>query len=166
MSKIRVVLALSLILVVCATAVRAEEGGGAAEDASMDALLSAIRANRKALVAASLALSDEDATKFWPIYDRYQKEINAVGDRWAGLVQEYTTAFPDIPNDKALKLVEDYLAIEADRVRVRRAYVPEFSAVLPGSTVARLYQIENKIDAVIRYDLASTIPVIEQVGRK
>ena len=45
---------------------------------------------------------------------------------------------------------------------MRRAYVPEFAAILPGRKVARLYQIENKMDAVIRYDLAATIPVIEE----
>jgi hypothetical protein len=56
----------------------------------------------------------------------------------------------------------DYLAAEADRVAVRRTYLPEFAKVLPGRTVARFYQIENKMDAVIRYDLAATIPVIDE----
>jgi hypothetical protein len=163
MSKVRVVLALSLIFGVSAATLRAEQPGDAeATEASVDALVSAIRANRKALVAVNFRLSDDEAAKFWPIYDRYQKEINAVGDRWVALIQDYTESFPDLSNDKAMKLVEDYLAVEADRVRARRAYVPEFAAILPGRKVARLYQIENKMDAVIRYDLAATIPVLEQ----
>ena len=41
-----------------------------------------------------------------------------------------------------------------------RAYVDDFSAVLPGRKVARFYQIENKMDAVLRYELASRIPVV------
>jgi len=61
-----------------------------------------------------------------------------------------------------MKLVEDYLAVEADRVAVRRAYVPEFAETLPGRKVARLYQIENKMDAALRYELAATIPVLEE----
>jgi hypothetical protein len=28
--------------------------------------------------------------------------------------------------------------------------------------VARFYQIENKMDAILRYDLAATIPVIDE----
>jgi hypothetical protein len=163
MSKIRLVLALSLILGASAAALQADEpSGGEAAEASLDVLLNAVRSNRKALVAVNLALTDGEAAKFWPLYDRYQKEINTAGDRLVGVIQEYTAAFPDFSNDKAMKLVEDYLAIEADRVRVRRAYVSEFAAVLPGRKVARLYQIENKMDAVIRYDLAATIPVIEE----
>jgi hypothetical protein len=61
-----------------------------------------------------------------------------------------------------MKLVEEYLTIEADRVKVKRAYIDEFAKALPGRKVARFYQIENKLDAVIRYDLAATIPVVEE----
>jgi hypothetical protein len=57
--------------------------------------------------------------------------------------------------------VDDYLTIEADRVRVKRAYVDEFAKALPGRKLARFYQIENRMDAVIRYDLAATIPLVE-----
>jgi hypothetical protein len=120
------------------------------------------RANRKALVAVNLQLTDDEAGKFGPSYDRYQKESNAVGDRLLAVIKDYSDSFPNISDDKAMKLVDDYLAIENDRVAVRRTYVPEFAKVLSGRKIARLYQIENKMDAVIRYDLAKTIPVVEE----
>ena len=62
---------------------------------------------------------------------------------------------------EAMKLMEEYLAVESDRLEIRREYLDDFAAVLPGRTVARLYQIENKIDALIRYDLAREIPVVD-----
>ena len=64
--------------------------------------------------------------------------------------------------DKALRLMEGYLAAEAERLQVQRSYLGEFSKIRPGRTVARFYQIENKMDAVLRYDLAATIPVVAQ----
>ena len=78
------------------------------------------------------------------------------------VIEEYTANFHKLSNDKALKLMEDYLAVEDDRVKVRRTYLPEFAKILPGRTVARFYQIENKMDAVIRYDLAAAIPVVDE----
>ena len=166
MSKMRMSIATALIVAFFAVAARAEEpkasGGTTADTASLDALVSAIRANRKALVAANLKLTDDEAGKFWPVYDRYQKEYNAVGDRFVALIKDYSDSFPKFSDDKAMKIVDDYLAIENDRVAVRRTYVPEFAKVLSGRKVARLYQIENKMDAVIRYDLAATIPVVEE----
>ncbi|HBZ70553.1 MAG TPA: hypothetical protein DEP35_12825 [Deltaproteobacteria bacterium] len=163
MSKVRLSLAAALILGLSAAALYAaqpptSEGG----ETNLDVLVDAIRSNRRALVAANLKLTDEEATQFWPVYDRYQKEINAIGDRLVGVIQDYTTHFSDLSNEKAMKLVDDYLAVEADRVKVRRSYVDDFAKALPGRKVARFYQIENKMDAVIRYDLAATIPVLEE----
>ena len=117
-------------------------------------------------MAANLNLTDDEAAKFWPIYDRYQKEIVAVGDRGLAVIKDYMDNYTNLPDEKAKKLVEDYLTAEADRVQVRRTFIPEFAAVLPGRKLARLYQIENKMDAVIRYDLASTIPVVDEEAPK
>ena len=163
MSKLRLVLAAAAIFGFSAAALRAEDArGGEAAVANLDALVNAIRSNRKALVAVNLDLTDDEAVKFWPIYDRYQKEINATGDRLVGVIQDYTAHFSDLSDGKAMTLVEQYLAIEADRLKVRRSYLEQFAKSLPGRKVARFYQIENKMDAVIRYDLAATIPVLDE----
>ena len=162
MSKIRVLLVSALILGLSAASARAAtaEGGGS-EKTSVDALLSAIRANRKALVAVNLKMTDDEAAKFWPIYDSYQKEMNAIGDRLVAVLGDYGKSFHDMSDDKATKILDDYLTIEADRVKVRRNYVEQFAKALPGRKLARFYQIENKMDAVIRYEMAKTIPVVE-----
>lgn len=139
---------------------------GAASEATLEVLLSTLRANRKAFVAVNLQLSDEQAKAFWPLYDRYAQEIAAIGDRVAALVQEYEKSFADLSDEKALQLITGYLDADAERTKVRRAYLDEFAKVLPGRTVARFYQLENKIDAVLRYDLAKTIPVVEEKPAK
>ena len=145
-----------------AVAYAADTGAADAPQAQPGVLLDTIRANRKALVAVNLELSPAEADKFWPLYDRYQKEISAIGDRVVAIVEEYTATFRDLSNDKALQLMESYLAAEAERIQVRRTYLAEFKKILPGRTVARFYQIENKMDAVLRYDLAATIPVVDE----
>ena len=163
MSKSSLILAAILLLGPPAAAVRAEKpAGDQVSQADTEVLLDAVRSNRKALVAVNLKLSNDEAAKFWPVYDRYQKEIGAIGDRLVAVIQDYTANFANLSDDKAMKLVDDYLAVEADRVKVRQSYVGEFAKVLPGRTLARLYQIENKMDALIRYDLAATIPVVEE----
>jgi hypothetical protein len=167
MSKIRLVLGVTLVVGLSTAALCAEPPAnppvqGPGGETSIGILLDAIRSNRKALVAVNLDLTDEQAAVFWPLYDRYQTEINAIGDRIVGVIQDYSTSFTDLSNEKAMKLVGDYLGLEAERVKVRRTYLDEFAKVLPGRSVARFYQIENKIDAVLRYDMAATIPVVEQ----
>ena len=135
---------------------------GAAADADIAALRSALHANRKAVVAVNLQLTDAEATAFWPVYDRYQKELNAIGDRLVAVIDEYAKNFKTLTDDQAKKLVDDYLSVEADRASVRRDWADDFAAVLTGRKLMRFYQIENKIDAVLRYELAAQIPVVDE----
>ena len=163
MSTTRVLLLAALACCLATTpSAAAQRAAAKAPEADPKLLLQTVRSNTQALVAANLQLTPDEAAKFWPIYARYQQEIKAITDRLAALVEDYTTHFHDMSNEKALQILQDYLATEADRIKVRQAYVPQFSQVLPGRTVARFYQIENKMDAVMRYDLAATIPVVEQ----
>ncbi len=157
------VVALGLGLTVAAS-VAAPPAGAESAPTDVNLLLNTIRANRRALVAVNLNLTAEEAAKFWPLYERYQQEMNTLGDRLAAVIEDYSSSFRDLPNDKALQLVRDYLAVEADRLQLRRTYLDEFAKILPGRTVARFFQIENKMDAVLRYDLAATIPVVDEAS--
>jgi hypothetical protein len=163
MLNARLLLAAALAMVCSTAVVRADEAASALPSQSnLAILLDTIRANRKALVATNLNLSQAEAAQFWPLYDRYQQQLKPIGDRQAALIQDYLDHFSDLANDRALQIVGDYLALEADRIRIRREFIGEFAKVLPGRTVARLFQIENKMDAVVRYELAARIPVIDE----
>jgi hypothetical protein len=163
MSKFYVSLAAVLAFGLWTPAMHAAEPGSTqVAEADLPMLLQTIRANRKALVAVNLKLSDEEAAKFWPLYDRYHEELDPSGDRMAAIIEDYAANFRTLSNEKALQLIDAYGAAEADRLKVRRAFIPEFAKILPGRTVARFYQLENKFDAVIRYDLAATIPVVDE----
>jgi hypothetical protein len=164
MKNVQRLLAAALVIGLAAPTLPAASGDARAQEAKLPVLLDAIRANRKAMIAASLNLTPDEATRFWPIYDRYQQEMNPIGDRIGALVQEYISNYGTLSNETAAQLMEDYLAAEADRLKVRRSFIAEFLRVVPGRTMARFYQIENKMDAILRYDLASTIPVVDNIG--
>jgi hypothetical protein len=158
MVRIRVPL-VSLLLVSClAFAAPAEERN----EASLDVLVGAIQSDKEAFVAANLPLTQGEAQAFWPVYERYQKELGVVQHRFAALIEDYTANFRTMSDAKASELVSTYLDLERDRAEVRRKYLKPFAEVLPGRKVARLYQIENKIDAVLRYHLARDIPVVDE----
>jgi len=158
MSRPSLLLAASLLLVFAAAPLQA----GEADEASLEILRDTLHSNKKAIVDVNLALSDSEARAFWPVYDRYQKDLAAVQDRLVQVIEDYRANFGSMTDEKARKLVDDYLAVERDRAEVRRAFLGPISEVLPGRKVMRFYQIENKIDAVLRYELAATIPVVEQ----
>ena len=128
---------------------------------NMQALADEIKADKKQLVAENMKLSEAEAKKFWPIYDQYQNELFILRMRSLKLIENYAENYKSMTNAIAKKLLDEYMTIENLRQKVREAYLPKFRKVLPETKVARYYQIENKINAVVNYQLATQIPLVE-----
>ena len=119
-----------------------------------------LKADRQAVVAANLPLSEDEAKAFWPAYKEYRGEIEKLGDRTAKLIAAYAANFQTMDDAKADAFFKEWMSVERDRVTVREKYVPKIRAVLPAQKAARFFQIENKLDAIVNVTLASEIPLI------
>jgi hypothetical protein len=148
---------LALALLLLAPVARAEEGA----QTTMDIVREGLKSDKKVLVATNMELTDAEAKAFWPVYDRYQKELFDVQSQLVEVVEEYAATRDTLTDDQAKGLVERYLGAEEARTKVRRSYLAAFAKTLPGKKLARFYQIENKIDAVVRFELASEIPLVQ-----
>ena len=158
MSKSSWLLAVPLLVLVAAPPIYA----GESDEATREILLGTLRSNRKALVAVNLALTDDEARSFWPVYDRYEKELAAIQDRLLAVIREYAANLTSMSDEEAEQLAGEYLQVETDHALLRESYLKPISEALPGVKVMRFYQIENKIMAILRYDLAATIPVVPE----
>lgn len=58
-------------------------------------------------------------------------------------------------------MLEKFLSIRGDRLRLKESYVQEFSEILPPRKVMRYFQFENKFEAAIDHELAKNIPLVE-----
>jgi len=128
---------------------------------NMQIVLEKIRADKKLLVAESMQLTEAEAKAFWPVYDQYQDELFLLRARTAQLIKDYAEAYEKMSNDTAKKLMDELMSIEALGPKLRQAYLPKFRKVLPETKVVRYYQIENKINAALMYELASKIPLLK-----
>lgn len=129
---------------------------------TMEIVREGIMADKKAIVAVNLNLSDGEARTFWPVYDAYQKDLQAITERRARLIATYAEAYNNgtLTDAIASKLINDSLAIDSDEVALQRPYADVISKILSPIKTARYLQIEGKIRAIIRYDLAANIPLV------
>ena len=113
-------------------------------------------------VASNMGLTDDEGKKFWPLYDEYQKELEQVNQSIGKTIQEYADAFNKgpVPNDQAKKLMNDVLAIEDKEGNLKRHYADKIGQVLPAAKTARYIQIETKIRALVKAELAKEIPLV------
>lgn len=130
---------------------------------NMEILRQKIKADKKLIVASNMQLTDDEAKKFWPVYEAYQKDLTKLNRRLGKLIVDYAEAYNtgSVADETAKKLLNEALAIEEAEVKLKRSYVPKLEKALPEMKVARYIQIENKIRAVIKYELAANIPLAE-----
>jgi hypothetical protein len=129
----------------------------------MQILLEKVKADKKLVVAANMDLNEGEGKAFWPIYDDYQKELQTLNDRLGKTILAYADAYnkKTLTDEQAKQLTAEALAIDQDEITLRKTYAARLGPVLPAKKVARYLQIENKIRAAIRYDLASGIPLVQ-----
>lgn len=130
---------------------------------NMEILRQKIEADKKLVVAANLNLTEAEGQAFWPVYDAYQTDLQRINERMTTTILAYADAYNKGPiaDDVAKKLLDDILAVEDAEAALKRAVGPKIFAVLPGTKAVRYIQIENKVRAVVRYELAASIPLIQ-----
>jgi len=130
---------------------------------NMEILRQKIKADKKLVVSENLKLTDAEGKAFWPVYDAYQKDLQAINQRLTATILAYATAYNQGPvtNEMAKKLLDEAMAIEDAEAKLKTALVPKVMAALPAAKGARYIQIENKIRAAVRYELAAGIPLVE-----
>jgi hypothetical protein len=126
---------------------------------NMQIVLEKIRADKKLFVAENMQLTEAEEKAFWPVYDQYQDELFLLRVRTAKLIKDFSDAYEKMTNESAKKLMDEYITIETLGPKLRQTYLPKFRKVLPEVKVVRYYQIENKINAVLIYELAKNIPL-------
>jgi hypothetical protein len=150
-----------LALVVTAALAAETQKADSNQADNMQIVRDKLQADKKLLIADNMNLTDKEAKAFWPVYASYQKDLMALNDRAIKFIQGYAENFDKMTDDTAKKLVGDYLALENDRLKLKESYLPKFAKVLPYTKVMRYYQLENKISAVVSFDIASKIPLVK-----
>src|ERR1700680_4838557 len=142
----------------------AEDKGADVTD--MQALRDAVRGDKKALVASTLKLTDDEAKKFWPVYDAYQRDVD-LANRRRNVTLEALIVLDKPPSDlHARSLANELIAADEAEIKSRRTLhnrllrgVP--TRILPPNKAARYLQLESKMRAVQAYDIAANIPLIQ-----
>jgi hypothetical protein len=130
-------------------------------DQDIDLLRKDIRSQKKQIIAANLQLTDQEAEKFWPLYDQYTAELVKINDaKYAG-IKDYATSYNTLPDDKALSLTRQIIGVDQSVAQLRLKYVPLVSKVITGKKTALFFQLDRRLVGLIDLQLAAQIPMIQ-----
>lgn len=121
----------------------------------------AVGRDRQALVAESMNLTEAESGPFWSVYREYRSEVEKIGDGLVKLVLEYSDVYPDQLDEKrAAAMLKEYTRLEERWTALKSRYSRKLLKTLPASKVLRFLQVENRLDIVVRMQLASAIPLV------
>jgi hypothetical protein len=128
---------------------------------NMALVMEKAKADKKLLVAENMGLTESEAAGFWPVYDAYQKDLTALDERLAALIDRYAAVYrtDSIDDATAKELITENLAIDEAEVTMRKGYIDKLAAVVPAKKAARYLQLESKLRAMLRFELAKGIPL-------
>jgi hypothetical protein len=118
------------------------------------------QSERQAIVAKNLTLTEAQSQVFWPMYREYRTEMARLGDRAVNLLMNYAKNYETLTNEQAKTMLDEFLAIQKDELGVKTKWLPKFRKSLPEKTVVRFYQIENKLDLLVRMPSIDEVPLV------
>jgi len=130
-------------------------------DQDIELLRQDLRSQKKQIVAANLKLSDDQATRFWPVYDQYIAEQTKIHDQKYAVIKEFATSWGTISDAQAEDLTKRALAVDNQVAQLRIKYMPNFLNVLPGRQVATFYQIDRRLQMMVDLQLMSQLPLVQ-----
>ena len=116
---------------------------------------------KKLIVLQNMEFTADEGKFFWPVYEDLQKELFQANQRAAKLIVAYASVYQTLTDDQAAKIVAEYFVIQKSRIAILDSYMQKLAKGLPAKKVFRYLQVENKLEAIARYEIAKQIPLAQ-----
>jgi hypothetical protein len=124
-------------------------------------LKSDLKSRKTGFITEGLRLNDREAAAFWPLYKEYEADLKRLEETRLRVIHDYLDNYDRITDDKAKEIIKKKLALEGQRVELKRDYLKRFEKVLPGKTVARYLQLEYRFGLMMDLKNTAEVPLIE-----
>jgi hypothetical protein len=133
-----------------------------ADQKIIEALRKDVQAGKADIVAKTMELDATSAAAFWPVYKQYEAEIAKLGDEQTAILKDYAKAWnaKTLTDAVAKDLLTRSIALDDKKVALQKKYLDEMSKVLPAKTVARFYQVQNRLNAFVTLAFSQEIPLV------
>jgi hypothetical protein len=119
-----------------------------------------LQASAADVMAKGLTLNAEQAAKFWPMFDAFQKEQKAIIDDQLKALVAYRDHYQSITDADALAYVNSLLARDQKIHDLRIKYLAKFQTIVPARVAARAVQLDRRLGLVGQTKISSQVPLI------
>lgn len=120
-----------------------------------------VRAEKVAILAQFMELSDAEDKAFWPLYREYDAEMAKLGDERVALIAEYARNYTTLTDAVAGSLASKALDLEARRQAVKAKHYQRIKTALSPRTALRFLQIEQQLLLIIDLQISASLPIVQ-----
>ncbi len=130
-------------------------------NAYVELLRSDVRSQKIAVITEVMQFTEDEDTKFWPVYREYETELAKLNDERLALIKDYSANYEKITDDVADRLARGALDVEGRRHALKVKYYERFKSVVAPKTAARFLQVENQILLILDLQIAASLPIVQ-----
>jgi hypothetical protein len=135
------------------------------QEANLNAYIGLMRQDLKkekvSILTELMDLGPEQAARFWPVYNEYDKELTKLGDERIAFIRLYADNYSALSDEMATKIAMGMMDVEARRADLRKQYFQRLSPILTAKGAARWLQIEAQIEKVVDLQILASLPIVE-----
>lgn len=159
---VKTILPIIFLLITAAPAALSQETEKAPDPSEqIESMRAATDIERKILIMKEMNMTEAEAEQFWPLYEEYRSKMKLVGDIRVRIITDYAASYSTMTDELAEELLDDYVDYMDEKQSLTKKYIKKFRSILPEIKVTRYFQLEHKLDAVVDYQLAGRIPLVE-----
>ena len=102
-----------------------------------------VEAMKIGFITDYLDLSSEEAKEFWPVYNKYQDEMEVLRKGRRQNILNDQTDLNSMSDSELEKLVDSEIIFHQNELDIQKKFHPQFKKVLPMQKVAKLYRAEE-----------------------
>jgi len=120
-----------------------------------------LQSSRAVIIAKNITLTSEQAAKFWPVFEKYQKEQAGIMEEQLKGIHQYVDTFESLDDAGAIALMKAHLDRDQRMVALRQKWLGEFRKVVPAKLAVRVLQIDRRLSLAYQLEIAAQIPIVE-----
>jgi len=120
-----------------------------------------LKTEKKAAIADVMMLTEEESQPFWSLYNQFESALYEVHNKRLNIIKEYAENYESMTDEKADELTNRMFKFEAELMKIEKTYYNKFKKIVPAGKAAKLMQANNKIETMVNYELAASIPLVE-----
>jgi hypothetical protein len=120
-----------------------------------------IKTQKSFILAQNMEFTEAEAVDFWSLYEQYEQSLDTLNDQRLALLRKYLAMYDTLTDEQARQLAAESFSLEEKRIALKRKYFQEFAEVITARKAARVFQIENQLNAAIDLRVAASVPLIK-----